>query len=364
MNAQNNLKIQTQSATVHKFRRIGQGFCGTVWSAPTGSENAARAMKREDGGPGRSLHNDYIMHQRVLASLSSTLSRPRISVPECYQYIHGDDQTWWNERKSNFPDDFQPCNTLITDRIPPFIKPIRETLIDTYCPESLKAAIKSSEPDQDCLIRPYLGRRRRRRLLVNKQSPRFQAFSLRNYPLHMDQIEELALDGKTYAAIMAETLAILYWKARIDANDVEFVLAPARTLDSTILQDNDPGPSIIHHPTLGPHALWILDFDCCKPISLDETGVKQAVRAFCRNDPFYPRPGGRRDHVNDDGNDNDGGNDDDDDIRDQTLWKIFKDCFLDASRLLLDQGCEEEAGLAALWVELVEGEGRGGGGGG
>jgi hypothetical protein len=34
----------------------------------------------------------------------------------------------------------------------------------------------------------------------------------------------------------------------------------------------------------------MLDFNRCKNITKDEQGVKQAVHAFYRNDPYFPRP--------------------------------------------------------------------------
>ena len=307
------------------FRRLGQGFCGTVWADTT------RAMKREDGGPGRSLHNDYVMHQTILESLRDYISPSTAYVPGCYQYVSSDHQAWWDEHLSRFPKDFQiPCNILLTDRIPPFSTSVRSTIIDNYCPEPLKSSIRSSEPDRDCLIRPYLGRRR----CFGKQS-RFKAFSLRNYPLHVDQIEDLSLDSFLYARIMAETLAVLYWKAHIDANDVEFVLAPPSSSDHSVPADKALAPqSIIDSHTLGEHVVWMLDFDCCRRIPLNEKGVQQAVEAFYRNDPFYPRP--RHDNI-----------------QDQALWTIFKDRFLEASEAILEHG-SPEARLPALWVESVE----------
>ena len=314
------------------YRRIGQGFCGTVW-AGAATSTCTHAMKREDGGPGRSLYSDYVMHQRVLESLSATISTAY--VPDCYQYIPSTNQTWWDEHLSRFPKDFQIlCNILITQRIPPFPKAARNNIIDLYCPESLKSSIRSSEPDQDCLIRPYLGRRRR----SEKQS-RFQAFSLRNYPLHLDQIEVLKLNAVLYARIMAETLAFLYWKAHIDANDVEFVLAPPLPSKAERSAHSEEGHlahhNTIHSEILGEHVVWILDFDCCRPMPQDETGVKQAVAAFYRNDPFYPRP--KRDNND----------------MDQALWFVFKERFLGASDAILGRG-SMEARLPALWVELVE----------
>ena len=254
-----------------------------------------------------------------------------------HQYITHDNQSWWHEIISKFPQTFQiPCNILLTERIPPFPQPVRNLIIDNYCPELLKPSLKISEPDQDCLIRPYLGRRRRR----FERPSRFQAFSLRNYPLHVDQIEELGLPGTVYASLMAETLANLYWRANIDANDIEFVLAPPppNGRPTTKLEDRSSHSTTIDSYNLGPHMVWILDFDCCRHMPSNEVGVKQAVTAFYRNDPFYPRPG--RDNV--------GG---------QILWDGFKTRFLEVSQGMLGQG-SPEAQLPLLWVALVEQQGR------
>ena len=303
-----------ESNTDSSYRRIGQGFCGTVWAAKEGLV----ALKREDGGPGRSIENDFLMHKRSLEALQACQSR--VTVTECHQYVHRDDLTRWAEQLPRFPKDFQQrCNVLVTQRIQPFGKTVRETIINLYCPESLKSVIKESDPDQDCLIRPYLGRRRQ----LEKKS-KFHAFSLRNYGLHADQIEELALDSTAYAQVMAETLAILYWKAHVDANDVEFVLAPP----------SSGGGTSLHSPSLGEHVVWILDYDCCRHMDLSKGGVQQAVSAFYRNDPYYPRPGCCNE-------------------TDQRLWTEFRDRFLDLSGSMLEKG-SPEAALPMLWVNLVE----------
>ena len=67
---------------------------------------------------------------------------------------------------------------------------------------------------------------------------------------------------------------------------------------------------------------------------MDEAGVEQAVAAFCKNDPFYPRP-----------------KPDDPEI--QELWEKFKERFPEVSEAILGHG-SPEARLPAMWVELVE----------
>ncbi|KAL9618436.1 MAG: hypothetical protein Q9160_006877 [Pyrenula sp. 1 TL-2023] len=308
--------------------RIGQGFCGSVWATPTDSKTAC-AIKREDGGPGRSLYKDFIMHQRVFSSIRASQSRVR--VPRCHSFLPADDSTRWDNLVKRFPEQFRVrCNALVSDRIPAIPRPIRERIIDSYCPASLRASAKQDEANQDCLIRPYLGRRR-----LHVRESRFKCFSLRNYPLHVDQMEDLELDTSLYARVMAETLAELYWRAHVDANDIEFVLAPPREDDHTIRSDRILAAATpIESQVLGDHVVWILDFDCCKEMPFDETGVEQAAKAFRRNDPFYPRPGRRN-------------------INDQRLWSEFKDHFLKASNAIVDVG-GVGGHLPALWITLVE----------
>ncbi|KAF2867794.1 zinc finger protein-domain-containing protein [Massariosphaeria phaeospora] len=62
--------------------------------------------------------------------------------------------------------------------------------------------------------------------------------------------------------------------------------------------------------------MWLLDFDCCRYMSMDEAGIEQACAAFFRNDPYYPRPCGA-------------------DAADRILWVEFKERFLTASRAIL-----------------------------
>ncbi|KAJ9202460.1 hypothetical protein DTO164E3_1049 [Paecilomyces variotii] len=311
-----------------KFRRIGAGFCGTVWAEPDDSS----AFKREDGGPGRSLTNDFEMHKRVIQSLEQlhalkknnatihetvTANAPPetsptiITIPTCYRFITPADTDWWDTNLIKFPEGYTPCNVIHAQRIPPISQPVREFLIDTYCPPSITEEIKASDTNRDCLIRPYLGRRR---VLPTESSqdgdnggpssrrpPRQRAFfSLRNFPLHIDQMEQLGIsysDLEVYTRGMADALATMHFNAGIDANDVEFVLAPPPPSHNTALSslsERDEYPVISN--VLGTHMMWILDFDCCRDIAVDEEkGLEQVITAFLRNDPFYPRPSSSED---------------------------------------------------------------------
>ena len=89
------------------------------------------------------------------------------------------------------------------------------------CPPAIqrdRRGFLNRDDNRNCLFRIYLGRR-----ATNRTRPASR-FGLRNFPLHVNEVEELKLDTAMCARMMAQTLAILHWAAEIDANDVEFVL--------------------------------------------------------------------------------------------------------------------------------------------
>ncbi|KAK5726046.1 hypothetical protein LTR15_004238 [Elasticomyces elasticus] len=305
--------MNTTAAT--PFRQIGKGFCGSVWA--TDRPGPASAMKREDGGPLRSVAKDSARHITIERSLKDVQGRlnlaQRLNMPQHRELIRGDDSEWWRLRSARFPPTYQPCNTLIAERILPLERDAREKLIDLFCPERSRATIKTSRKDEDCLIRPYLGRRR-----ANFSCPS-PFFTLRNKPLLVHQLDGMGLPIDEYAQVMADTLAILYWHAKTDANDVEFVLAPPRS-----------GEEAFQSEVLGAHRLWLLDFDRVNHIALDEVGIEQAARAFFRNDPFYPRPDCEHE-------------------TDRRLWEVFSGRFLESSTAILG-----DVKLAQMMINRLE----------
>lgn len=143
---------------------------------------------------------------------------------------------------------------------------------------------------------------------------------------------------------MADALAFMYWRARIDANDVEFVLAPPRQLDG----DSDKpaiglglGRRHFFSSSTGlfgeqQHAMWVLDFDCCGEMTLDEDGVERAAKAFVRNDPYFPGPYRAHFCV-------------------VVLWIVFEARFLERSARMLEGVVSEEVRrLPGMFVERVK----------
>lgn len=319
-----------EAAGTSTLHTIGQGFCGTVWAA----SETGYAFKREDGGPDRSLINDFEMHHRVIQSFRTLPTLQfRIQIPACYDFIEATDQKWWSVNHQKFPPGYTtPCNMIQSQRIPPFSDTIRRVLISKYCPPKIMQEIIASDPNKDCLVRPYLGRRRTRK--PHTTMSRFTAFSLRNFPLHIDQFEELGMtthDVSQYARAMAETLAIMHWVGEIDGNDIEFVLAPLCT---------DP-PLKMESDALGDHSMWVLDFDLCRRMAMDSKGVEQAAAAFWGNDPYYPRPG----------------------LEGDILWSVFREYYIQISGTCIGivnepHEAERRRALSRQFIDLVEQEGK------
>ncbi|KAH6644552.1 zinc finger protein-domain-containing protein [Boeremia exigua] len=307
------------SDTALQYRCIGKGFCGTVWALEDSDE--AHAVKREDGGPGRSVTKDYNMHLRVVQIAAQY--HISTSVPQCHQLVEPTD-VWWHSHLHQFPAGLSACRALISERIPPVPRPISDKIVDLFCPDNAPLAhfVKTNPDDASCLIRPYLGRRRRQ---AGPSNSRFKGFSLRNVPLHINQMEALRLDTGAYAEAMADALALLHWGAQIDAADVEFVLAPPRA----------SAPPAFVSDVLGAHGMWVLDFDCCRALAMDAAGIEQACAAFWGNDPFYPRPGGAE-------------------AADELLWGVFRQRFLETSRVVLGQSAVGDVLLAEKLIRRIE----------
>lgn len=125
---------------------------------------------------------------------------------------------------------------------------------------------------------------------------------------------------------MAGALAVMHWATQIDAEDVELVYGcpPTATIRTNPLYSDE----LMKIPTNSSTCLrdenkptvrmWLLDFDRCERIGIDEVAVEQAAQASMLNDLYYPRPLATLDH-------------------DQEVWHTFRDRYLSKSRKLLPE---------------------------
>ncbi|KAH6632541.1 zinc finger protein-domain-containing protein [Chaetomium tenue] len=304
------------------LERIGYGSCGSVWADASRFPDidrceSALVLKRADGLPDRSIENEAQIHKDILAPIASKpefLTGFHFYIPRQIQFLQPGTPSW-NEILPRLPPESVACQALISERILPLPRDIRRLMVEKFWNgrDDLRDSIINDKRNEHCLIRPYLGRRRVG-VGTGERRSMFKSISLRNYPLHIDQMEALGLPTHEYASAMADALAFLLWVAKIDACDVEFVLARPRTV--VCAEPCRLGTCAFTPGVLGPHALWILDFDCCKKLPMSVNGIRIAAERFWRNDPFYPNPDAKCE-------------------KDTALWEVFKDRFLDTSRKVM-----------------------------
>lgn len=112
-------------------------------------------------------------------------------------------------------------------------------------------------------------------------------------------MEDLGLDTAHYALQMADSQAIMYWDARIDAADVEFVLGgapgvaqeplPAVAELKRLKEDSSTNVDAVQSQAAATQ-MWLLDFNQCQPLLMDREVIDQAVKRFFDDDPYYARP--------------------------------------------------------------------------
>lgn len=332
--------VAVKNVDLQAYEEIGKGYTGIVFERQGVNEIIKMAIK--DGDLSANLWNDFQTGTMVWEKINEAgahLSRqqrlPR--TPRYHSYYsskHDVHKIWWKQNEANFPERHrQPRSFLIAERVLPLPKPVRDGLIDAYCPERGRAGAKASPCNKNCLARLYLGRSR-----TNAGGGSF--FSLKNFPIHQDQAFDICTldDVLRFAREMAGALAVLHWSCEVDANDVEFVLGSAPTLanfpapTSTALKALPAESSITPYHNFKKRAvhLWIIDFDKVKPMELNEAGVKQAIVAAEENDPYFPKPVKSSDAYG------------------WRLWKAFAEEYMAVSKEIIEWKGHENCGELPL----------------
>lgn len=297
--------VRTESINAHKysaaalapqqadFVKIGAGACGMVF-AHVGKSTIIKFQRTAK----IDLANDFRQHVKI-ASCLDRWPVHQVKIPGCLGFHHPEHEMDFLGQFPKLAEAAQgqvnlPTPILVADRILPLPQPVRELLISQFCPPNLQQQARDSVSNQDCLVRPYLGKT----CEVRPQS----LFNLRNFKLHLNEMDSLQLDVESIGHAMGQTLAVLHWGAQTDARDVEFVLGSTatRSVAQSDKIDWDAGP---RSETWGVHSyddfadfkhrkveMYLLDFNLVRNITMDEEGIKAAVDAFRANDPYYPRP--------------------------------------------------------------------------
>ncbi|KAI4724493.1 spermine/spermidine synthase [Aureobasidium sp. EXF-10728] len=299
--------------------QIGKGQCGTIYTLHDPTQ-----VKKVPNAPAKisELRRDFESHTAVSKAFEHAPEAlgSKADVPKVYGFMsppsEDDELSYWIRVGPDEQIDVASNYNygLLSERILPLQDPIPTALLQTTYPSLTATNIQSclNKPtNNNTLVRLYLGRRG-----IDRTKPNAQDISLRNFPLHIDEMETLSLPIPVYITTLANSLALMHWTAHLDANDIEFVLGTRRDLTQ--------GHSI---------SIWLLDFNQCKTFSHNQAGLKQLVDAFWWNDPYYPRPGAE-------------------DQRDGVWWTMFLSKYLDGSKLLTDSE------MPGQFIQAVEEEGH------
>jgi hypothetical protein len=328
-------------ASQQRFSIIGKGQCGSIF-ALKGTQMVVKlpnsANKIEE------LHSDFRIHRRIHNAFITVFSNHRnIHIPKPEVWLTSGSEHFWSQNASLFGHDVEvPNYGLVSERIYPLPYPVREAIVNALCPKPIlnaRDAFLKHPENKDCLIRLYLGRRHDNRI-SNPQNIR-----LRNFPMHVDEMERIGLDTKRYAKVMAEALAVMHWKAGVDATDVEYVLGSSpmvagKPSDADVdAADIDALGKLYHtdfeHRTI---SLWLLDFNECKQFEHNREGMTRLVRGFWFNDPYFPRPIPTN-------------------IKDEELWYAFSSHYLEVSQELVGENAGPKMFIDGV---VEEGKKRGG----
>lgn len=288
-------QAEAQMSATTNFTKIGAGACGVIL-AQDGTTNIIKLAKDPESDD---LWNEFTKHS-IIAEAMITHSIKGIEIPACLGFVPKTKENFWKDNNSLIQAAENELNTptdaLVASRIRPLPEPTRKLLIQKFCAPHIREAAFADAANKDCLVRLYLGS------MQGRSSMMF--FSLRNFKLHLNQLEKLQLNVNYLAEKMGEILAIMHWGAETDARDIEIVLGsssmkypvhspkPMSELRSMKKPQNQIGPDSQNLADFSRRVstLYLLDFNQVRTITLDEAGVDLAVDAFYANDPYFPRP--------------------------------------------------------------------------
>ena len=184
-------------------KQIGQGQCGTVYTI-SGTDMVVKLPN----GPEKydELWRDCYIHKCVEEAFRNVplALRGEINLPTIRAWVDPTTKPFWVDYTGAFGDG-ESSYGLLSDRIFPVPQPVGVAIVDTFCPHLKDNKAKQQEfldrpENKDCLIRLYLGRRG-----IDRTKTTPHNVKLRNFPLHVDEMEHLKLDTAFYARIMAQT---------------------------------------------------------------------------------------------------------------------------------------------------------------
>lgn len=288
-----------------QLRRIGAGSCGTVFKIPETHKCIKIAPVHQDPVNERLLavraHKEFSYVRELMEDLFKIML-PRVPMP--HELASPAEALWESFPQTRFPESYKlprRPSALVSTRIFPLSKTVREALVRLFFPPDIHAKTLADETSKNCLIRLYLGANAPENATRHRDS-------LENFPLYHDMATEILLLVDEYAKSMAVALAVLHWAARCSGEDSEWVLGRAPVEDEAALPVNCKRPGA---------CLWLLDFDKAKSLDFDdhddEFCLLRMLAGVTNNDPYLPNPKSSS----------------------RDLWELFRQTYKDASERVM-----------------------------
>ncbi|VUC20958.1 unnamed protein product [Clonostachys rosea] len=334
-----------------KLGQIGRGSFGTVFEIP-GTEWCLKKTLTAPKKLWDEFNNGLVMRKEVNGMASDAIFRseefPTALMPRVPRYLwsHGMSDAesatrWFKENGHRFPVENggqKPGPIICLERIMPLPKVIRENLIRLYFEPGNQEAALADKANKSCLCRPYLGCRSSE-IAPDKREKELQ--TLQNFPLYLNQLEDLGVEPLTIAQDMALGLAAGHWAAYANMLDVEYVIGsrPSTSPETLLALDADEQAlrSRSSHRRvrdMRPREirtsfrnralqLWMIDFN---KVTLLEPSLGHSYHAEIRqlvsdtratDGPYYPRALPKTE-------------------ADWKLWIAFAQTYISASKIILN----------------------------
>ncbi|KAL5373971.1 hypothetical protein DPSP01_012276 [Paraphaeosphaeria sporulosa] len=191
------------------FDPIGIGQCGTVY-ALRGTTMAVKLPNNPQNSD--ELFSDFRMHLKIKNAFNTLPAElhasHNVNFPDINVWVDPHSDHFWTEHKSKFSVTGIPVPNygLVSERIYPLSPLVRSAVVDARCPKEIqkhKAEFLARPDNKNCLLRIYLGRHSHDTPMAARNA------RLRDFPLHLDEMECLKLDVKMFACTIAQALSVL-----------------------------------------------------------------------------------------------------------------------------------------------------------
>ncbi|KAJ5894631.1 hypothetical protein N7495_006322 [Penicillium taxi] len=264
--ARNNPRFQT-------INQIGAGLQGVIFEQ-VGFPTALKLESPGNATKKSNLRHEYKLHCAVSAAFEiySPILQITIRVPRPLEFIAAENDVFWSSIFSKLPQPYRQRGDIVKmERVLPLTKVVRRALITRFSPKSSTEKIEellNCPENKHCFVRPYMG----------KQNGPGQ-FSLRNFPLYLQSMEDLHMDLDELATSMGKAYAIMHWGAGVTGDDVEFVIGTS-TQESVqqFLPSSLSALSDFHNRVT---SIYLLDFGQCDEVNFTDEpeAVYQAFKA-------------------------------------------------------------------------------------